>query len=163
MINNAIFWKCVTRPSRCVYINCFNRPRFPAEVSTKLQKCTFLDNLRTITQDGNKKLEKWPIFSSTFSNLFVIFISEFENTQNSFSRCFLGGSFSNRNNVRASVQFRRQSQPQHLKRWYLKNRPIHFHINSTRVIKQVKPNQLRSISMKSIEINKPLPAPIHSA
>ena len=35
---------------------------------------------------------------------------------------FLGGSFSNRDNVRAPVQFRRESQPQHLKR------PIHFHI-----------------------------------
>ena len=30
---------------------------------------------------------------------------------------FLGGSFSNRDNVRAPIQFRRESQPQHLKRW----------------------------------------------
>ena len=29
---------------------------------------------------------------------------------------FLGGSFSNRDNVRAPIQFRRESQPQHLKR-----------------------------------------------
>ena len=28
----------------------------------------------------------------------------------------LGGSFSNRDNVRAPIQFRRESQPQHLKR-----------------------------------------------
>ena len=28
---------------------------------------------------------------------------------------FLGDSFSNRDNVRASIQFRRESQPQHLK------------------------------------------------
>ena len=28
---------------------------------------------------------------------------------------FLGGSFSNRDNVRAPMQFRRESQPQHLK------------------------------------------------
>ena len=28
----------------------------------------------------------------------------------------LGGSFSNRDNVRAPMQFRRESQPQHLKR-----------------------------------------------
>ena len=31
------------------YVNYFNRLRFLAEVSIKLQKCTFLDNLRTIT------------------------------------------------------------------------------------------------------------------
>ena len=44
---------------------------------------------------------------------------------------FLGGSFNNRDNVRAPIHFRRQSQPQHLKRcFFLKNRPIHFHINS---------------------------------
>ena len=71
---------------------------------------------------------------------------------------FLGGSFNNRDNVRAPVQFRRESQPQHLKRWFfLKNRPIHFHINSTSVIRPVKRNQL---SFSSIEINKPLPAPV---
>ena len=32
---------------------------------------------------------------------------------------FLGGSFSNRDNVRSSIQFRREDQPQHLKRWFL--------------------------------------------
>ena len=74
---------------------------------------------------------------------------------------FLGGSFSNRDNVRATVQFRRESQPQHLKRWlFLKNRPIYFHINSTSAIRLVKRNQL---SFSSIEINKPLPAPVHSS
>ena len=31
---------------------------------------------------------------------------------------FLGGSFSNRDNVRAPIQLRRESQPQHLKRWF---------------------------------------------
>ena len=45
---------------------------------------------------------------------------------------FSEGSFTNRDNVRAPIKFRRESQPQHLKRWYfLKNKPIHFHINST--------------------------------
>ena len=73
---------------------------------------------------------------------------------------FLGGSFSNRNNVRASIQFGRERQPQHLKRRiFLKNRPIHFHINSTSLIRLIKQNQL---SFSSIEINKPIPAPIHS-
>ena len=73
---------------------------------------------------------------------------------------FLGGSFSNRDNVRAPNQFRRKRQPQHLKRlFFLKNRPIHFHINNTSIIRPVKRNQL---SFSSIEINKPLPAPVHS-
>ena len=71
---------------------------------------------------------------------------------------FLEGSFSNRDNTRAPIQFRRESPPQHLKRYFfLKNRPIHSHINSTSVIKPVKQNQL---SFSSIEINKPLPAPV---
>ena len=40
---------------------------------------------------------------------------------------FLGGSFSNRDNMRGPIQFRRESQPQHLKKWFfLKNRPIYF-------------------------------------
>ena len=48
---------------------------------------------------------------------------------------FLGGSFSNRDNMRDPIQFRRKRQPQHLKRWFfLKNRPIHFHINNSNVI-----------------------------
>ena len=64
---------------------------------------------------------------------------------------FLGGSFSDRGNVRAPIQFGRESQPQHLKiQFFLKNRPIHF---------LVKQNQL---SFSSLEINQPLPAPIHS-
>ena len=47
---------------------------------------------------------------------------------------FLGGSFSNRDNVTAPIQFRR-GQSQHLKRWFfLKDKPIHFHINRTIVI-----------------------------
>ena len=52
---------------------------------------------------------------------------------------FLRGSFSNRDNVKVPIQFRRESKPQHLKRWFfLKNRTIHFHINSTSVITLVK-------------------------
>ena len=71
---------------------------------------------------------------------------------------FLGGSFSNKHNIRAPVHFRRESQPQLLKRWvFLKNRPIHFHINSTSVIRLIKWNQL---SFFSIEINTPLPASV---
>ena len=84
--NNTNFWKGITRPFRCLYVNCFNQFRFLAEVSTELQKMHFLDNLRTITQEGSMETRQMtPFFSSTFSNLFVIFISEFEKAQNSFS------------------------------------------------------------------------------
>ena len=70
---------------------------------------------------------------------------------------FLGGSFSNRVNVRAPIQLGRKSQLQHLQRqFFLRHRPIHFHINSTSAIRSVKQNQL---SLTSIEINQPLPVP----
>ena len=73
---------------------------------------------------------------------------------------FLDGSFSNRDNVRVPIQFGRESQQQNLKRlFFLKKRPIHFHINTTSVIRPVTQNKL---SFSSIEINKPLPAPVHS-
>ena len=63
-----------------------------------------------------------------------------------------------RNDVRTPIQFSRERQLQHLKRWFfLKNRPIHFHINSTSVIRSVKGNKL---SFTSNEINRPLPAPV---
>ena len=84
--NNTNFWKRITRPFRCLYVNCFNQLRFLAEVSTELQKMHFLDNWRTITQEGSMETRQMTLFfSSTFSNLFVIFISEFEKAQNSFS------------------------------------------------------------------------------
>ena len=72
---------------------------------------------------------------------------------------FLEGSFNNRNNVRATIQFRTEGQPQHLRRkFFLKNTPIYFQINRTSVIRPVKRNQL---SFPSIEINKPLLTPVH--
>ena len=71
---------------------------------------------------------------------------------------FLGSSFNGRDNMRASIHFRRESQHQHLKRkFFLKNRPIHFYINSTSVIRLVKRNQL---SFSSNETDKPLLAPV---
>ena len=73
---------------------------------------------------------------------------------------FLGSNFSNTDNVRAATQFRRERKPQHLKQWFfLKNRPIHCHINDTTVITLVNWNQM---SFSSTEINKPLPVPVHS-
>ena len=65
----------------------------------------------------------------------------------------LEDSFRNRDNTRAPIQFRKESQLQHLKRWFfLKNRSIQFHINSTSAISLVRQNQV------SIETKKPLPA-----
>ena len=80
VIINAYFWKCVTWPFRCIYASCYNQLRFLAEVSTKLHKLHCLDNLRTLTQKGAWKTRQMTtFFSSNFPNLFVIFISEFEN------------------------------------------------------------------------------------
>ena len=73
---------------------------------------------------------------------------------------FLGGSFSKKDNVRGPIQFRRACQPQHLKKWFFfKNKPNHFHINSTSVIRPVKQNQF---SFAVLEINKSVPAPVHN-
>ena len=84
-INHTIFWKSVMRTFRCIYINCFNRFRFLAKVSSKLWKCTFLENWRTITQERN--MNKWPYFLHLLFplQLFVAFMFGFENVQNSFS------------------------------------------------------------------------------
>ena len=66
------FSKSVMRTFRCIYVNCFNTVRFFAEVSTKFQKMHFLDNLRTITQEGNMETRQMTaFFSSTFSTLTV--------------------------------------------------------------------------------------------
>ena len=58
-------------------------------------------------------------------------------------------------NVRAQIQFWRESQLQHHKKWFfIKNRPIRFQINSTSVIRPVKQNQ-QSFSAK-IQVQKPI-------
>ena len=72
----------------------------------------------------------------------------------------LGSSFYNRGNLRAPIQFARERQFQHLKRWSLFwSGPVHFHMNSTQVNRLVK---LSKFSFFSIEINKPLPDPASS-
>ena len=65
--------------------------RFFAEVSTKLKKSTFFDNFRIITQEENMKTTQMtPFFYLLFLlYLLVTFISEFENTLNSFSNSLL--------------------------------------------------------------------------
>ena len=63
------------RTFRCIYVNCFNRLRFLAEVST-----------RTITQEENIETRQMTIFSSTFYALTTAtFIFAFDNSQNSIS------------------------------------------------------------------------------
>ena len=37
-LSHNIFWKSAMRTFRCIYVNCFNRLRFLAEISTKLEK-----------------------------------------------------------------------------------------------------------------------------
>ena len=68
---------------------------------------------------------------------------------------FLACSLSNKDNVRAPIQFRSERQPQHLikRSFFLKNWPIHFHINGIPVIGLVKWNQL---NFCSIAISCPL-------
>ena len=71
-IKNTIFWKSMTRSFRSIEINCFNIFMFLAEVSTNLQKCTILGNLRTITQERKMEIRQMtPFFSSTFWGLTV--------------------------------------------------------------------------------------------
>ena len=62
--------------------------------------------------------------------------------------------------VSAPILFRRERLSQHLKRFFFKNRAMHFHFNITTVIGSIKRNKL---NFSSIEINKPLPAPVYSA
>ena len=50
---HIIFWKSAMRTFRCIYANCLHRLSAFTEISTKLQKILFLDNLRTITQEIN--------------------------------------------------------------------------------------------------------------
>ena len=70
---------------------------------------------------------------------------------------FLGSSFTNGNNVRAPVQFRRERQSQHLKRFFFqKNDSAIFPSTSTRIIRPVKRNT--ALTFFSININKSLTA-----
>ena len=74
------------RTFRFIYVNCINRLRFLAEISTKLQKMHFLGQFKDHNsgrQHGTRQMTTF--FSSTFSALFVISIFVFENSQNSFS------------------------------------------------------------------------------
>ena len=55
-----------------IHVNYFNRLTFFAEISTKFQKITYLDNIRTITQEANMETRQiTPFFSATFPTLSV--------------------------------------------------------------------------------------------
>ena len=83
---------------------------------------------------------------------------ERETSQNESRLQFSRRQCQQRKRLRVPIQFGRKRQPQHLKRrFFLKNKLIHFHINSTSFITPVKRNQLSS---SRIEINKPFPAPV---
>ena len=68
---------------------------------------------------------------------------------------FLWDCFSSRDDARAPIQFRRETQSQHLKRWFfIEKWPIRFHINTTAVLWMVKWSKL---SFSSIETSHFLP------
>ena len=77
-INHSIFWKSVMRTFRCIYEIASRDLDFLLSSAQNYKKCTFLDNLQTITQIGNMETRQMtPIFSSTFStqticNIFFI-------------------------------------------------------------------------------------------
>ena len=45
-ISDIVFWKSGMRAFRCIYVKCFNRLKFLAEVSTKLQKVRFFGQFK---------------------------------------------------------------------------------------------------------------------
>ena len=57
----------------CVYLDCFNRLTFYAQVNTKLQKMSFFWQFKDhISQEGNMEtMQMAPFFSSTDSALTV--------------------------------------------------------------------------------------------
>ena len=66
------------RTFRCIYVNDLTDLGFLLRSVQNCKKCSFLDNLRTITLEGNMETRQMtPFFSS--------FIFVFENSQNPFS------------------------------------------------------------------------------
>ena len=64
-----------------------------------------------------------------------------ETSQNESKLQFSQRQFQQQRYCKSPIQFRRESQSQHLKRsFFLKKRPIYFHINSTSVTGPVKQN-----------------------
>ena len=67
---------------------------------------------------------------------------------------FLGDSFISRDNIRAPIQFRRESQPQKIIFPQKQTHPF-----SHQQHQSFRPAELNQLSFSNSEINKPLPAP----
>ena len=98
LINYVIFWMSVTRNWRCIYVNYFNLFQdfcFLLRLAQNFKKCSFLDNVRTITQKTYMKSRQInPFFHLVFPlYLFVKFTFIFQNSQNSFSCGHTFGQF----------------------------------------------------------------------
>ena len=64
-INHINFWKSVMRNFRCIYVNCFNKLNlgFLLRSAQNCKECTFLDKLRTITQEENMETRQMSLFT----------------------------------------------------------------------------------------------------
>ena len=66
-INHSIFWKSVMKTFRCIYANCLRDLDFFLRSAQNCKKCPFLDNLKTITQEGNMETRQMiPFFHLLF-------------------------------------------------------------------------------------------------
>ena len=101
-----------------------------------------------ITTARSTSLDMTRVFHKRIWGRFIVIQSNLRRKK----LCRKGG---NRDNIRAPIQLRTKRQTQHLKGSYLlKNKPIHFHINSTIVIRLVKWNKF---SFSSIKLSKSFP------
>ena len=63
---------CEMRPSTCIYVNCLNRLRFSAEVSTKLEAMYFFRQFKCHKQKGNMEATQMTsLFSCSFSTVTI--------------------------------------------------------------------------------------------
>ena len=65
-MNLIIFWMSIMKTLRYIHVNYFNRLKFLANISTKLQKLTFMDSLRNIDQEANMETRQMSSFPSFF-------------------------------------------------------------------------------------------------
>ena len=65
IINNNIFWKCVTRTFRCIYVTCFNIFRFFCWGQHEIKKMHFFQQFKD-NNSGMETTQITPFFSSTF-------------------------------------------------------------------------------------------------
>ena len=69
-LGHIIFWKTVTKTFRSTYVNCFISLRSVQNC----RKCTFLGNLRTITQEGTMEARQMtPFFFYRFGQPIIFF------------------------------------------------------------------------------------------